>query len=58
MTSLVAVNLPETAEEKLPETVVEAEDFGRGQPFLSIPPLKRRREKRAEKEAAAASNAQ
>ena len=37
--------LPETAEEKLPQTVEEAEDFGMGQPLLTIPFLLRRKRK-------------
>ena len=40
-----SVFLPETAEEKLPQTVEEAEDFGIGQPLLTIPFLLRRKRK-------------
>ena len=38
--------LPETAEEKLPQTVEEAEDFGIGQPLLTIPLLLRWRKRK------------
>ena len=34
--SAVAVNLPETADQKLADTVEEAEEFGRGQVLLSV----------------------
>ena len=43
-----SVFLPETAEEKLPQTVEEAEDFGIGQPLLTIPLLLRMRKKKME----------
>ena len=41
-----SVFLPETAEEKLPQTVEEAEDFGIGQPLLTIPLLLRWRKRK------------
>ena len=45
VSGVLGVFLPETAEEKLPQTVEEAEDFGIGQPLLTIPFLLRRKRK-------------
>ena len=35
--------MPETADEKLPDTVEQAEEFGKGQTLFPIPILNRRR---------------
>ena len=35
--------MPETADEKLPDTVEQAEEFGKGQTLFPMPILKRRR---------------
>ncbi len=35
--SLIAVHLPETADEKLPDTVAQAEEFGKGQSYFYMP---------------------
>ena len=40
------INLPETCDERLPETLAEAEAFGLGQGFFLVPYLERRRKKR------------
>jgi len=37
--------MPETADEKLPDTVEQAEEFGQGQTWFPMPILKRRRER-------------
>lgn len=47
MASMVAVYLPETTDERLPDTVEEAEEFGRGQKFFEAPFVKKRREVKA-----------
>ena len=39
------INLPETCDERLPETLAEAESFGIGQSFFLIPYLERRKKK-------------
>ena len=39
------INLPETCDERLPETVAEAEAFGLGQSFFLVPFIERRRKK-------------
>ena len=41
VSGVLSVFLPETAEEKLPQTVEEAEDFGIDQSLLTIPFLRR-----------------
>ena len=41
--SLCLLWMPETADEKLPETVEEAEEFGNGQAMFPMPILKRRK---------------
>lgn len=46
LAAMTAIQLPETAGEKLPDTVAEAKDFGRGQKFFEIPITKRRRLKK------------
>ena len=35
--------MPETVDEKLPDTVEQAEEFGKGQTIFPMPILKRRR---------------
>ena len=40
------INLPETCDEQLPETLEEAETFGLGQSFFLVPYIERRRRKR------------
>ena len=42
---LVTVALPETANEKLANTLDEGEHFGRGQSFFHVPFLERREKK-------------
>ena len=39
------INLPETCDERLPETLSEAESFGLGQSFFLIPYLERRKKR-------------
>ena len=39
------INLPETCDERLPETLAEAEDFGLGQSFFLVPFMERRRKR-------------
>ena len=40
------INLPETCDERLPETLAEAESFGVGQSFFLVPYVERRRKRR------------
>ena len=44
------INLPETCDERLPETLSEAEDFGLGQKFFLVPFLERRRKRKKQLE--------
>ena len=49
--SFAILSMPETADEKLPDTVEEAEEFGRGQKMFPMPILKGRSQKVAPMEA-------
>jgi hypothetical protein len=46
LASGVSIYLPETANEKLADTVEEAEQFGRDQPFFGIAFLERRKKEK------------
>ena len=42
----VSLFLPETADTDLPDTVVAAEEFGKGDSFLLVPCIEKRKRKR------------
>jgi hypothetical protein len=44
----LTMNLPETCDMKLPDTLEEAETFGLGQPFFLVPYLVRQKQKKSE----------
>ncbi len=46
LASVTSVFLPDTTDAKLPETVEEADLFGRGQKFFAVPFFERRRARR------------
>jgi hypothetical protein len=46
--AFTTINLPETCNERLPETLEEAENFGLNQPFFLVPFLEKRRKRKIE----------